>query len=195
RHRAFRQAQRLFDQSNWKDALDILTALNEETSLSPVWQDRIRALAGECHQLAGDQLLKEKQFEEALRHALEAGARLGLDLAEQRGRIVEAMLAEARRLFARGTEAKETQAVLDLLDHIFAVQTLCAEASFWQGLCRIRQGLLEEAMASLSVAHEQVGKQYLDPAFYVGVLLYRQGKAHGIITCLASANTVDSSCP
>src|SRR5262249_7909739 len=72
---------------------------------------------------------------------------------------------------------------------------LCAEASFWQGLCRIRQGLLEEAMASLSVAHEQVGKQYLDPAFYVGVLLYRQGKAQESLRYLAEANRVDSSCP
>jgi tetratricopeptide (TPR) repeat protein len=195
RHRAFRQAQRLLDEGKWKDALDILTALNEESSLSLMWQDRIRALAGECHQLAADQLLKEKQFEEALRHSLEAGARLGLDLAEQRGRVVEAMLAEVRRLFARGMEAKETQAVLELLDRIFAVQTPCAEASFWQGLCRIRQGRIEEAMAALTAAHEQVGKEYLDPAFYLGLLLHRQGKTQESLRYLAEANRVDSSCP
>jgi tetratricopeptide (TPR) repeat protein len=195
RHRAFRQAQRLLDESNWKDALEILTAIGEESGLSPAWLDRIRELAGECHQLAADQLLKEKQFEEALSHALEAGARLGLDLAEQRGRVVEAMLAEARRLFARDTEAKETQAALDLLARVSAVQTPCAEASFWQGLCRIRRGQIEEAMAALTAAHEQIGKQYLDPAFYLGLLLYRQGKPQESLRYLAEANRVDSSCP
>ncbi len=195
RHRAFRRAQRLLEAGSWKEALDILTALHEEGRLSPVWQERLRTTAGECHQLAADQLLKDKQFEEALRHTLEAGGRLGLDLAEERIRVVETMLAEARRLFSRGTEAKETQAVLDLLQRIFAVQTPCAEASFWQGLCRIRQGQIEEAMAALTAAHEQVGKQFVDPAFYLGLLLYRQGKAPESLRYLAEANRIDASCP
>jgi tetratricopeptide (TPR) repeat protein len=195
RHRAFRQAQRLLEQGNWKDALDILTTLQDESRLSPVWQDRLRATAGECHQRAADQLLKEKQFEEALRHALDGGARLGLDQAEQRSRVVETMLAEARRLFAAGTETNETQAVLNLLDRIFAVQTPCPEASFWQGLCLIRQQQIEPAMAALTAAHEQVGKQYLDAGFYLGLLLYRQGRAQESLRYLAEANRVDASCP
>jgi tetratricopeptide (TPR) repeat protein len=206
RHRAFRQAQRLLEEGNWKDALDILTTLQDESHLSPVWQDRLRAASGECHQQAADQLLKDKQFEEALRHALEAGARLGLDQAEQRGHVVEAMLAEARRLFAAPSPpaplpagerggGEGTQAVLKLLDRIFAVQTPCPEASFWQGLCLIRQQQIEPAMAALTAAHEQVGKQYLDAAFYLGLLLYRQGKAQESLRYLAEANRVDAGCP
>jgi tetratricopeptide (TPR) repeat protein len=195
RHRAYRNAQRLLDQGNWNQALDTLTALQAEGRLSPVWQDRLRAAAGECHQQAADQLLKEKQFEEALRHSLEAGARLGLDQAEQRGRVVETMLAEARRLFAAGTEARETRIVLNLLERIFAVQTPCAEASFWQGLCLIRQQQIESAMAALTASHEQVGKQYVDPAFYLGLLLHRQGKAQESLRYLSEANRVDASCP
>jgi tetratricopeptide (TPR) repeat protein len=206
RHRAFRQAQWLLDRGNWKDALDILTALQDEARLPPVWQERIRAAAGECHQLAADQLLKDRQFEEALRHALEAGARLGLDQAEQRGRVVEAMLAEARRLFAnpspptplpngeRGANA-ETQVVLDLLERIFAVQTPSPEASFWQGLCLIRRQEIESAQAALTAAFEQIGRQYLDPAFYLGLLLYRQGRAQESLRYLAEANRVDPGCP
>jgi tetratricopeptide (TPR) repeat protein len=193
--RAFRQAQRLLDHGNWKDALDILTFLNAETGSSPTWQDRLRAATGACHQLAADQLLKEKQFEDALQHSLEAGARLGLDLAEQRSRVVETMLAEARRLFALGTEDRQTQDVLQLLDRIFAVQTPCAEASFWQGLCRIRQQKIEEAMAALTAAHELAGKQYLDTGFYLGLLLYRQGKAQESLRYLAEANRIDGGCP
>jgi tetratricopeptide (TPR) repeat protein len=195
RHRAFRQAQRLLDQGKWQDALDILATLQAEARLSPVWQDRLRAAAGECHQLASDQLLKDKQFEEALRHSLEAGARLGLDQAEQRGRVVETMLGEARRLFASGTETKETQIVLNLLERIFAVQTPCAEASFWQGLCLLRHQQIEPATIALTAAHEQAGKQCIDAAFYLGLLLHRQGKAQDGLRYLAEANRVDASCP
>jgi tetratricopeptide (TPR) repeat protein len=203
RHRAFRQAQRLIEQGNWKEALDILTALNVEGRLSPVWQDRLRSAQGECHLLAADQLLKKKQFEDALRHSLEAGSRLGLDLAEQRGRVVEAMLAEARRMFAASIEAKETQAVLEFLDRIFAMQTPCAEASFWQGLCQVRQGQIDAVLASLTEAHEQAGRSQtesaneavMDPAFYLGLLLYRQGKAQESLRYLAEANRVDAGCP
>jgi tetratricopeptide (TPR) repeat protein len=202
RSRAFHQAQRLLAGGNWKGALDILTLLNAEAPIAPMWQDRFRTAVGECHQRAADQLLEEKQFEEALRHALEAGARLELNLAEQRNRIVEAMLAEARRLFARSAssnmgegEGEATQAVLNLLDRIFAVQTPCAEASFWQGLCRIRQGQIEEALAALTAAHEQVGRYYLDTGFYLGLLLYRQGKAQESLRYLAEANRVDAGCP
>jgi Flp pilus assembly protein TadD len=195
RHRAFRNAQRLLEQDNWKDALDILTALQTEGRLSAIWQDRLRAVSGECHQRAADQLLKEKQFEEALRHSLEAGARLDLDQGEQRSRVVESMLAEARRLFASGIESKETQAVQNLLGRIFAVQTPCPEASFWQGLCLLRQQQIEPALAALTAAHEQAGKQYLDAAFYLGLLLYRRGKAQESLRYLAEANRVDASCP
>jgi len=195
RRRAFRRAQQLLEAGNWKNALDTLTMLNAEGRLSPTWQARLHTAIGQCHQCAADHLLREKQFEEALGHALEAGARLGLDLAEQRAWVVEAMLAEARRLFALGAEDKDTQAVVKLLDRIFAVQTPCAEASFWQGLCWIRQGQIEAATAALLAAHEQAGKQYLDPAFYLGLLLYRQGKAQESLRYLAEANRVDVGNP
>jgi tetratricopeptide (TPR) repeat protein len=195
RHRAFRNAQRLLEESDWQQALDIVTALQAESRLSPVWEERLRSTAGECHQRGADQMLKEKNFEEALRHSLEAGARLGLDQSEQRSHIVEAMLAEARRLFAAGTEAKETQATLHLLDRIFAVQSPSPEASFWRGLCLVRLQQIEPAMSALTAAHEQAGKKYVDPAFYLGVLLFRQGKAQESLRYLAEANRVDASCP
>jgi tetratricopeptide (TPR) repeat protein len=203
RWRAFHRAQHLLERGNWKDALEILTMLNAEGRLSPAWQDRLRVATGECHQLAAEQLLKEKQFEEALRHALEAGARLGLNLGEQRSRVVESMLAEARRLFADGIEDKNTQAVLSLLDRIFAVQTPCAEASFWQGLCRIRQQQIEEAISALIAAHEQAGRSHaergneavMDTGFYLGMLLYRQGRAQESLRYLAEANRIDAGCP
>jgi tetratricopeptide (TPR) repeat protein len=194
RQRAFRRARQAFEQGKWREAIDVFSMLNAQGRLSAVWQERLRAAAGEAHQLGADRLLKEKQFEEALRHALEAGTHLGLDLGEQRNRVIEAMLAEARRLFAAGVESKETQAVLTLLERILAVQTPCAEASFWRGLCLLRQQQYDAAQAALTAAHEQAGKQYLDPAFYLGLILYRQGKPQESLRYLAEANRVDASC-
>ncbi len=55
--------------------------------------------AGECHQRAVDQR-QDRAFESALEHSLQAAGLLGLDQGEQRGRVVEAILAEVRRLFA-----------------------------------------------------------------------------------------------
>ncbi len=194
RQRAFRRAHQSLERGDWRGALDVFSTLTAQGKLSAAWQERLRTASGEAHQLGADQLLKENQFEEALRHALDAGDSLGLDRGEQRNRTIEAMLAEARRLFAAGDESKETLAVLNLLDRIFAVQTACAEASFWRGLCLLRQQQIEPALVALTDAYEQAGKQYLDPAFYLGLLLHRQGKAQESLRYLAEANRVDSSC-
>jgi tetratricopeptide (TPR) repeat protein len=195
RQRAFRRAQSLLEEGGWGEALTIVTAIQAEPRLSPVWKERLGNLAGESHQQAADHLLKEKRFEDALQHSLDASARLGLDAKEQRTRIVEAMLAEARRLFAAGTEEKDTAAVLQLLDRIFAIQSPCPEAAFWNGLCLVRRQEIDSALVALTAAHEQAGKQYLDPAFYLGALLYRQGKAQESLRYLAEANRVDAGCP
>ena len=119
------------------------------------------------------------------------------------GNVVGTMLAEVRRLFALGTEAKETQDVLNLLDRVFAVETPCAEASFWQGLCLIRQQQFEPALAALTAAHEQAGRPkaergsdpVIDPAFYLALLLYRRNKAQESLRFLAEANRIDAGCP
>src|SRR5881227_3771485 len=100
RRRAFARAQRLLQQGAWSQALALAQALQAEPRLSPAWRGRLRTLAGECHQRASDQSLKEKRYEDSLRHLLEATALLGLDEGEQRARVIDAMLAEARRLFA-----------------------------------------------------------------------------------------------
>ncbi len=72
RQRAFRRAQRLLEEGGWAEALAIVKAIQAEPRLAPVWQERLGSLAGESHQQAADHLLKEKRFEEALQHALDA---------------------------------------------------------------------------------------------------------------------------
>jgi tetratricopeptide (TPR) repeat protein len=208
RGRAFGRAQELLEQGCWEEAQTILAELQAQGRLSSAWQDRLRGAAAECHQRAGDQLLKEKRFEDSLQHYLQAATLLGQDQgdapkpkllgqdhSEQRQRVLDAMLAEVRRLFAAGIGREQTAATQQLLGRIFAIQASCPEAAFWLGLCLIRQGLLDDAQVALNTAHEQGGKSFIDPPFYLGVLLHRLGRPQDALRYLAEANRVDGGCP
>ncbi len=200
RRRAFARAQRLLEAGSWEEALEIIRSLRRP-NLSDAWKGRLRHAEGECHQQAGDEALQEKRFEKAFDHLCEAGELLDLNEAEQRARVVENMLAEVRRQFSGGPE--HTDAVFALLQRTFKMAsageeqpgTPCPEASFWQGLCHVRQGEVELAVAALTAAHEKVGKQIIDPAFYLGGLYHRLGKPQEGLRFLADANRVDGSCP
>src|SRR5690606_38043924 len=141
-----------------------------DETLSEAWRDRVRKAMGECHQTAAEQALREKNYEEAMPRALEAVAYLGINEHEQRTWVIDTMLAEVRRLLALAETSVEVDAVVGLLTRTFAMQAICPEASFWLGLCLIRQGQQEPAVAHLRTAHEQAGKQFLDPAFYLGMV-------------------------
>jgi tetratricopeptide (TPR) repeat protein len=191
RARDYRRARHLAGRGEWPAALALAQKLQAEPGLSPYWRDQLRTLAGDCHQLAADQALKELRFEEGLEHARRAAALLGLEQNEPHERIVERMLAEARRLFSRG----ETDAVVALVQRAFAVRSPCPEGSFWMGLCQVRKGDLDAALALVTAAHEQCGKQFIDPPFYLGVLLHRRGQPQEGLRYLAEANRVDGGCP
>jgi tetratricopeptide (TPR) repeat protein len=193
RRRAFGRAQRRLQEGGWEDALAMIQAIESQGPLSPAWQESLRNTAGECHHLAADQALKEKDYEGALRHYVTAAPLLKADEGELRARVIDHMLAESRRLFAAGPA--ENERVTHLLNRTLALQPRCPEATFWQGLCLIRQGQAEAALTVLVLAHEQAGKQYLDPAFYLGVLLHRLGRAQEALRYLGEANRIDSSCP
>jgi tetratricopeptide (TPR) repeat protein len=195
RWRAFRRAQRQLEAGSWAEALATVNALRPDR-LSGVWQARLRNLAGECHQRAVDRALKERHFEDALAHAEQATALLGMEEGEQRTRVVEAMLAHVRELFAEGTSADATQAVQAMVARtVKAAGTTPPEAAFWLALCQVRQGSFEQAVVTLSLVHEQVGKQFLDPALYLGMLQHRLGRPQEALRFLADANRVDGNCP
>jgi tetratricopeptide (TPR) repeat protein len=193
RGRALARARRAVQQNKVRDALQIVQALKAEPNLSAKWQKRLRLEAGEFHQLAADEAIKERRFEEAWGHAAAAAREMELDEDEQKSRVLDAMLAEVRRLFAAGPEYND--ATLQLIQRLFALQTPCAEATFWKGLCQVRAGDSDGALASLTAAFEQTGKQFLDSALYLGMLVHRLGRPHDALRYLAEANKVDSSCP
>ena len=194
RRRGYNLVQRLLEEGKWREAAEIVEPQLEAPSQSPEWQQRWQKAAGECHQTASDHAIKAKKYEDALQHALTAGSLLKLPETDQRTRVVESMLAEARSQFAT-TGPSEVDGVFRLLNRVFAVQPECPEASFWKALCLIRQGQLEPAQAALMTAFEQSGKQFLDPALYLGALLHQMGKPQEGIRFLAEANRVDASCP
>jgi tetratricopeptide (TPR) repeat protein len=194
RSRAYKAAQRQLQEGRWQEALAAFETLNAQANLPPDWQGKLRHAAGECHQFAADLSLQEKRYEQARIHAVTAAPLLGVSEADQQARVVEQMLAEVRRQFAAGPAAVDTSAVLQLIDRVFPIQTPCPEASFWQGLCRIRQNDTDRAIQSLTTAFEQAGKQFLDPALYLGMVLHRAGKPADALRFLAEANRVDGNC-
>jgi tetratricopeptide (TPR) repeat protein len=195
RWRAFRRAQRLLDAGAWEEALAGARALRRP-GLSQAWQGRLRNLEGESHQRAVDTAIKECQFEDALEHALASADLLALDAGEQRTRVVEAALAEARRLFAAGTGPDETHAVHDLLRRVSALTApdTSPEAVFWGALCELRAGNFDPALELLIRAYEVAGKQVIDPALYLGMTLHRLGRPQEALRYLADANRLDSAC-
>lgn len=159
------------------------------------WEQRVRNAQAECHEAGATAALKEQRFEDALTQLSQAAivrqdaANAGLS------RVVDAMLGETRRLFSLGESPEHTTEVLALLRRIEAIQAECPEASFWRGLCQLRQGQLEAALGTLNAAHERGNRQSIDPPLYLGMVLLRQGKATEALRVLSEANRVDSGCP
>jgi tetratricopeptide (TPR) repeat protein len=194
RWRGYRRAQRLLHQGDWQAALAVVQGLRGTGSLPMVWQERLRNAEGECRHAAGDEALRARRYEDAAHHDEAAAALLGLDPAGLRQTVVEAMLAEARALFAAGS-AHDLANAESLLGRTLQVQLSCAEASFWLGLCHVRAGRIDQARADLFAAHEAAGKRALDPPLYLGALLLRQGRPQEALRQLSDANRIDSGCP
>jgi tetratricopeptide (TPR) repeat protein len=192
RSRAFNRARRALDQGDWQGALTTVVSL-QNIRLPPIWQEKLRNLNGEARQAATDAALKDKQYEAALEHSLKAASVLGSPEADARARVVDAMLAEARRQFACGADG--TDAVLELTARIETLQTPCPEALFWRALCHYRRGEIDQTLAALTTAFEQAGKQAIDPAFYLGAVLHRVGRSQEALRSLGEANRIDAGCP
>src|SRR5437763_60290 len=113
RRRAFGRASRLLDQGEWSAALEIIRRIRQRR-LSPAWGGRVRQAEGECHQQAADEALRGRRYEDALRHLETAADLQGQDEQAPRQRVVGAMLAEARSLFAGDAGPDGAGAVLAL---------------------------------------------------------------------------------
>jgi tetratricopeptide (TPR) repeat protein len=196
RWRAYQRAQKLLAEGDWREALNVAEkylALQPSTD----WKARLDALAGESHQRAIDDALREKQFEDALGHAQAAASHLAQDPADLTARVVEAGLAETRRLFCEDTTEFGTDAVRVMLARVtkLASGKPPPEVSFWQALCLAREHDLEGAAGVMIAVCEESGRQIIDPPLYAGILFHRLGKPQEALRWLSEANRIDGNCP
>jgi tetratricopeptide (TPR) repeat protein len=194
RARAYHGAQRLLHQGKWQDTLTMVQSL-QTGRLSAAWQGRLRNLQGECHHRAAEEALRGQIYEESLEQYQAAAALLNLDVAELRTRVVESMLAAIRQQFAACKGASDNQAVQQLIARTLRLQSPCPEATFWQGLCHVREGSLDAAATALAASHESGGKRFLDPPLYLGALRIRAGQTQEGLRSLGEANRIDANCP
>ncbi len=203
--RAFARIEKLLDEGDWKEALQHIEELQEQTGLSPDsreevdryaanWLADLRTVSGKSYKAAAETALKDKRFEEALKYALKSAGYLDEPDTEARSRVLDAMLAEVRRLFAAGTGQSDTAAVFELLACAGQVGVPSPEVSFWQAMCLIRQNKLEPALNILTGVHEQVGKTNIDAGLYIGGILHRLGRPQEAIRYLSEANRTDPNC-
>ncbi len=204
--RGLRAAQRRLAQGAWHEALQLIQHWQGKGRLSFACQTRLWTAEGECRRAAMTAALAEKNYESAMEHALAAAALLQEEESAARAGVIEAMLAEVRRLFADSL-GNDTSLAQQLIARALALQAPVAnapgspEAYFWQGLCYLREGHVDRAMTSLQAArgqeNEGPGKvsSYIDPPLYLGALLLRQGPAKDSLRYLTEANRIDSNCP
>jgi tetratricopeptide (TPR) repeat protein len=193
--RALRALQRRLEEGDWSGVLSEARAHLADPNLPPHWVERFRKLASDCLNKATEDALSKRLYEQALTYAQEMIPLTGATPVEARQRVVDHMLAETRRLFSAANTDAELQTIEALLTRLFQIQTVAPEASFWLALSLIRKGEFEAAANHLVVAQEQVGKQFLDPALYLGMLLHRLGRPQDAIRYLADANRTDGTCP
>ena len=208
RRRALRHVERLLARGDFGGVTQQAAALRG--SLPEAWQTRFDAVEAAAQQKQGTERLGAGDYENALIHLFQAAKLLGTPTLEPRTQVQNAMLDEIRRLFS-ATVVADTPTILALVERTYRVQSPCREASFWQGMCHLRDGNVEAALEHLQRA--RIGSDrlvdegesrsgppappspILDPALYIGAILLDQGKAKESLRYFTEANRLDSNTP
>jgi len=190
---ALRQIRRAIERGDHRTALALLSRIRPPASApARPWHAEQRDLEAECLYAAADIALRDRQFAEALEHYKAVAALVGMDEADATHRVVEAMLAEARRLSAVASDGPALPVVLGL---ILDRQTPCPEASFWLGLFHLRHKDTAQGIAALEAAHAATEGRQVDPALYLGTVWLQGGKPREALRVLSEANRLAPNCP
>src|SRR5262245_23075252 len=192
RRRAWRHAQKLLKQGDWNEALRLVREQQQRGPHSATWQNRLNTLEGDCLHAAAATALQQHNFEDALGHALRSAQLLNQKEDDARAWVLEAMLAEVRRLFATSS-GKDTQAVHDLIGRALILQADCPEAYFWKALCHLREGEAEQSAETLQRARSAGG--FIAPPLYLGAQMLQQGRTAEALRTLSEASRLDANCP
>jgi tetratricopeptide (TPR) repeat protein len=201
RARGYRRSLRLVRQGKWQEGLKIVHELQFGARLSKFWEGRLRNAEGECHRAAGVEAVQARDFEKGLEHHLKAAELLHINAAEVRASVIEKMLTEVRKLFAGNKP--DTEAVHAMITRVLMVDASNAEASFWQGMCHVREGKWELAQQALLTARgaessdgaRTPGAGFIDPPLYLGGVLLKMGQPKEALRYVTEANRIDGSCP
>src|SRR5262245_39607516 len=133
-----RTARRALDRGDHQAALAIARRYRPAATAAPrAWHAEQQQLETEALYATGDVALRDRRYADALALYQGVATLVGLDSDEPARRIVEAMLAEVRRLsVASGDDAT----LPELVGHILERRSPCPEASFWLGLYHVRHG-------------------------------------------------------
>jgi tetratricopeptide (TPR) repeat protein len=190
--RRLQAVRRRLDRGDHRAALELVRRLRPKPAGPPQpWHGEQRFLEGECLYAASEAALRERHFADALDHYRAAASLLGLSEAEATRRVVEAMLAEARRLSAADPDSP---ALPELLALILERQPACPEASFWLALHQLRRGDTA-AVATLEAIHGATQGRQVDAALYLGGVWLRDGRPRDALRVLADANRLAPHCP
>ncbi|MBI3408354.1 MAG: tetratricopeptide repeat protein [Planctomycetes bacterium] len=215
RRRGLKRAQRRLQEGAWSDALERVRKLRARKlhargSPSAVWRKRFNQFEADCLLAASRAFLQDRNYERALEHLSGAAQLREQPDIEARLTVQAAMLEEVRKLFAAqpshdslaltprpspATGNPSNDAIHDLIGRILRIQAPCREASFWQGLCFLREHDPDRAMTALQAARTGDDTAFIDPPLYLGALLLGQGKAKEALRHLTEANRIDANCP
>jgi tetratricopeptide (TPR) repeat protein len=218
RRRGLKRARQRLKEGAWQDALERVRKLRPSGTPSAAWRKRFDHFEAECLDAAAKEALDDERYEEALEHRLKAAHLLERPEHEVRGAMQALMLAEVRQLYSQGLREGDTRPVSELIARTLQVQSPCREASFWQALCDLRNGLSDQALANLEIArtgaarvlamHElddraapadapaaATSSPFIDPPLYLGAVLLRRGQPKDAMRFLTEANRMDASCP
>jgi tetratricopeptide (TPR) repeat protein len=223
--RTLQAGRRALERRDLTTALRLLERIRPapgaHSSRSAKWHAEQRQLEAECRYAAAEAAVRDHRFAEALEH-YKVVAALTLPPvtdpaqheAEASRRVVEAMLAEARRL---SVASPDGPALPELLGLILEHQSPCPEASFLFGLYHLRHNNMAAGIAALEAAVDPAGSRqqaagikgeasslpavrgllpaHVDPLLYLGAAWLREGKPRDSLRVLAEANRLAPHCP
>lgn len=191
--RALAAARRLLDRGDWSSALDAARRLEPRVDAGRAsWHESRRLFEGDCLVAACDDALRQNQFDDAAARLREAAHLLGFTPEDATHRVVEAMLAEARRISVSSLGAENLPA---LLSRIEQSEPGCAEAAFLRGFHDLRRGNFQAASATFTSVHAATRGRPIDAALYLGALLLRDGKPREALRVLGEVNKSAPQCP
>ena len=208
RRRRLRNLERLLVRGDFAGVAQQAAAVRG--SLPEAWQTKFDAVEAAALQKQGGQRLTAGDYENALMYLFQAAKLRGAPTLEPRTHVQNAMLDEIRRLFSANVLG-DTATILALIDRTYRVQSPCREASFWQGMCHLRDGQVDLAFEQLQRSRTGSDRPIdegesrsgppappspiLDPALYIGAILLGQGKSKESLRYFTEANRLDSNTP